>query len=227
MANDLGVEIPMNLFSLTTCACLATALAASACNKHEDRTPVPATASAGSNASGSGSQPSKSPDAEADHITVLAHHTNPKPSDPVRINFERFRVVKADFDPQKIEGGTATIELDLSSFRTDSDERDDHLKSPAYLDVARFGTATITIDNVKQKAGNTYAADATVAAHGMSKTYPVTFEVVDRKSESVKIKGEQPFTRLDFGVGTDPKQNAEEQVGTDLTIEMKLTIAKT
>jgi polyisoprenoid-binding protein YceI len=163
----------------------------------------------------------------SDHIVVLAHHKNPKPTDPVRINFERFKVVSANFDPQTIEGGKATIEIDLSSFHTDSDERDEHLKSPAYLDVGKLATATVTIDNVKLKAGATYSADATVAAHGLTKSYPITFDVLERKSDSIRIKGEHAFSRLDFGIGTDPSQNAEEQVGADITIEMLLTIAKT
>ncbi|HEX5062445.1 MAG TPA: YceI family protein [Kofleriaceae bacterium] len=214
----------MKLANLFTAACLVAGLAAPACKKEEDKAPTPATGSAGSSASVT--EPASEPDARADHITVLAHHKNPKPSDPVRINFEKFRVVKADFDPQKIEGGTATIEIALSSFRTDSDERDEHLKSPAYLDVAKLATATITIANVKQKAGATYAADATVVAHGITKTYPITFDVLDRKADRITIKGTHTFGRLDFGIGSDPAQNPEEQVGTDVTIEMVLTITK-
>lgn len=203
--------------------CLAALfVTAPACKKHEDQ-PAP---SAGSGAAGSSAAPAPTPDTQADHITVLAHHKNPKPTDPVRINFEKFRVVKADFDPQKVEGGKATVEIDLSSFRTSSDERDEHLKSPAYLDVAKFATATITIDNVKLKTGNTYTADATVAAHGATKSYPVTFDVVDRKADRITIKGEHTFTRLDFGIGTDPAQNGEEQVGTDVTIQVVLTLVK-
>lgn len=217
----------MNFSKLITSGCVAAVLVlAPACKKQEDRARPAATGSAGSSASGLGSASTNAPDVSADHITVLARHKDPKPSDPVRINFERFKVVKADFDPQKIEGGKAQIEIDFSSFRTDSDERDDHLKSPAYLDVAKLTTATIAIDNVKQKAGTTYTAEATVAAHGMTKTYPVSFDVVDRKDDRIRIKGEHTFTRLDFGIGTDPAQNSEEQVGTDVTIEMVLTILK-
>jgi polyisoprenoid-binding protein YceI len=161
---------------------------------------------------------------EADHVVVLAHHKNPKPTDPVRVQFDRFRVVKADFDPADIEGGKATIELDLSSLHTQSDERDNHLKSPAYLDVATLATATIDIDHVKRKAGSTYTADATVSAHGVTKTYPVTFDVIDQRADAIQIKGQHTFMRLDFGIGTDPAQNADEQVGTDVTIEMVLTL---
>jgi polyisoprenoid-binding protein YceI len=211
---------------LIVSTCLAALLVtAPACKKQDDR-PAPSAGSAATSSSAAPA-PAPTPDTQADHITVLAHHKNPKPTDPVRINFETFRVVNADFDPKTIEGGKATIEIDLASFRTNSDERDEHLKSPAYLDVAKFATATITIDHVKLKAGTTYTADATVAAHGTTKTFPVTFDVIDRKADSIRIKGQHTFQRLDFGVGTDPAQNGEEQVGTDVTIEMVLTLAPT
>ena len=214
----------MKLVNLIASACIASALvAAAACKKQED---VPAAPSTSGSTASSSATPSSKPDVNGDHITVLAHHKDRKPTDPVRINFEKFRVVKADFDSQKIDGGKATIEIDLSSFHTDSEERDEHLKSPAYLDVSKLATATITIDNVKQKAGTTYTADATVRAHGLTKTFPVTFEVLERNDTSIRIKGEHTFARADFGVGTDPSQNPEEQVGSDVTIEMLLTIAR-
>jgi polyisoprenoid-binding protein YceI len=217
----------MKLHSLFTSACLVAVVSfAPACKKQEDKPPPPATAPTGSSAAGSATPASK-PDDSADRITVLASHNRRKPSDPVRINFEKFKVVQADFDPKQIEGGKATLELDLSSFHTDSDERDGHLKSPAYLDVGKLATATITIDNVKAKAGATYTANATVAAHGMTKTYPVTFDVIDTKDDRIRIKGEHTFPRLDFGIGTDPAQNPDEAVGKDVTIEVVLTLAKT
>lgn len=181
-----------------------------ACNSHDKPPPAPAPAPAAH---------------ETDHVVVLAHHKNPKPTDPVRVEFDRFHVVKASFDPKKIEGGTATIELDLASLHTHSDERDEHLKSPAYLDVGTLATATIAIDHVKHTTGATYSADATVTAHGVTKTYPVTFDVIDQRANAIQIKGQHTFTRLDFGIGTDPAQNADEQVGTDVTIEMVLTLS--
>jgi polyisoprenoid-binding protein YceI len=218
----------MKMNNVITSVCVAAALAlAPACKKQEDKPSQPSATPTGSAAPGSAAAASVVPDENADRITVLAHHQKPKPTDPVRVNFQKFKVVKADFDPKKIEGGKATIELDLSSLQTDSGKRDDHLKSADYLDVAKLATATIAIDNVKQKSGATYTADATVAAHGMTKTYPVTFDVIDTKDDRIRIKGEHAFKRLDFGIGSDPAQNPDESVGTDVTIEMVLTLAKT
>ena len=216
----------MKSFSLSISTLLAAALlAAPACkSKEQESKPAPTAPAAGS-AQTPAAAPT--PATEPDHITALAHHQKPKPTDPVKLDFERFKVTKANFDPKTVEGGTATIELDLSSFKTNSEERDNHLKSPSYLDVGKLATATIDIANVKHTTGESYSADATVSAHGMTKTYPVTFDVLERKDDSIRIKGSHTFSRLDFGIGTDPAQNAEESVGSDVTIEMVVTLSKT
>jgi len=137
-----------------------------------------------------------------DHIVVLGRHRPAKPTDPVSVRFDKFRVVKASFDPKKIEGGTATIELDLASLRTGSGERDDDLKS------------------------ETFTADATVKLRGITKKYPVTFDVIEQKPDSIRIKGEHTFSRLDFTIGTDPAKDTQQQVDTELTIQMVVTLVK-
>ncbi|HEY4178957.1 MAG TPA: YceI family protein [Kofleriaceae bacterium] len=226
---------------ITSAFLIAGLVLGTACKKKEEPAPTPAAGSGSAVAdkgsdTGSAKAPEPTPapaltipdpDTSADNITVYSHHQKPKPIDPVKLKFETFKVVSADFDPKKIEGGKATIQIDLSSFKTDSDKRDAHVKSESYLDVAKFATATIKVDNVKVKAGDTYTADATVEAHGASKTYPVEFDVIDKKDDSIRIKGVEKFSRLDFSIGTDPAANAEEAVGSDLTIQVVLTLKKT
>jgi len=232
---------------------LATVLAAApACSKKKDSenkapasTETSGSAAAGSAAAGSdtgsaaagsdtgsaaagsdtGSAAATTPAAAADYFHIAATHAKPKPDDPVHIKFEKFKVTKATFDPQKIEGGTATIEVDLTSLSSGSAKRDGHLASPAYLDTAKFATLTIDVGNVKKKDGNTYSADAKVKLRDIEKTYPVTFEVVEAKDDWIRIKGEHKFARLDFKVGkaNDP----EESVGEELTAMLQLTLKKT
>jgi len=151
----------------------------------------------------------------------------PKPTDPVQVRFETFRVVKASFDPKQIEGGTATIELDLASIKSGSGERDDDLKSPTYIDVGTFATATIEIANVKRRVAKTFTADATVKLRGVTKKYPVTFDVLEQRDDSIRIKGEHSFSRLDFAVGSDPAKDPQQQVDPELTIQMVLTLKHT
>ena len=140
---------------------LSTVLTATpACKKPDGDKPSPMTA-AGSNTTGSAAMATPNPRSAAmagsatvgsgsssgsdnadneDRIVVLGRHRPAKPTDPVSVRFDKFRVVKATFDPKKIEGGTATIELDLASLRTGSGERDEDLESPTYIDVAKFAT---------------------------------------------------------------------------------------
>lgn len=164
---------------------------------------------------------------DADSIVVLAKHTDPKPNDPVQVKFEKFKVTKATFDPKKIEGGKATIEIDATSLKTDSEKRDAHLKTPDFIDTSKFATIMVDIDKVKKKADKTYTAEATVKFRDVTKKYPVTFDVVDTKPDSIRIKGETSFSRLDFKVGKDSKDPKVAPVQPELTIKMELTLKKT
>ncbi|HKA88467.1 MAG TPA: YceI family protein [Haliangiales bacterium] len=159
--------------------------------------------------------------ARADSITVQGSHEKRKPTDPVTVTFEKFQVKKAKFDPKKIEGGSAEIEVDLTSLKTDSAKRDGDLKSPAYLDVAKFGTMTIAIANVKKKADKTYSADATVNIKGVTAKFPVTFDVVEATADSIHVKGEHAFTRKDIKLGKDEGDPVAQglQIAVDLTLK--------
>ena len=181
----------------------------------------------GSATAGSRSTLADSSSDAADHIVVLAKHLPAKQSDPVRVRFDNFRVVKASFDPKQIEGGTATIELDLASLKTGNGERDKDLESPAYIDVGKFATVTIDVANVKHKADRAFTADAVVKLRGVTKAYPVTFEVIDQKADAIRIKGMHTFSRLDFSIGTDPALDSQQQVDPELTIEIVVTLKNT
>jgi polyisoprenoid-binding protein YceI len=164
-----------------------------------------------------------------DRVEVLARHLpaagkEDLDADPVIVHFDRFAVTKASFNPANLEGGTATIELDPTSIKTGNTERDDDLKSPAYLEVAKFATITIDVANVKKQTATRYTADASVACHGLTKTYPVTFDVVTATANAVRIKGEYTFSRVDFAVGVDPATDPTERIAAPLTIQWVLTL---
>jgi hypothetical protein len=164
-------------------------------------------------------------DADDDYVKVIASHADPKPTDPDVFQIPAFKVVKADFDPAKVEGGTADLELDLTSLVSNSERRDGEIKGPGYLDVEKFSVAEIHLDNVKKTAENQYTADATVKAHGAEKKLPVAFEVLDTTADSIRIKGTHTFKRFDFAIGAPEGQ--EDSVGSDITIELQLTLKKT
>jgi polyisoprenoid-binding protein YceI len=162
------------------------------------------------------------PAAEADHVRILASHADPKPDDPVTIDIPGFRVVKAAFDPAKLEGGTATIELDLASLVSDSPKRDKHVKHADYLDVEQYGIATITVDNVESAGGDHYTADARVAIHGVDKVLPVTFDVIERLPDGIRVRGEHVFSRHDFAIGAP--EGGDDSAASQQKIQLQLTL---
>jgi polyisoprenoid-binding protein YceI len=166
------------------------------------------------------------PDPNADYIEVHAEHAKKKPDDPVKVRFEKFKVTKAAFDPKKIEGGTATIEVDLASLKTGSDKRDEHVKSKDYLDTATaaFTTLTINVADVKKKSDKRFTANATVKLHGVEKKIPVEFDVAEAKADWIRIKGEHKVKRTDFKVG---KTGPDESVADEVTFKVQLTLKKT
>jgi polyisoprenoid-binding protein YceI len=165
--------------------------------------------------------------ATADSIVVLAKHSPAKPTDPVQVRFEKFQVTKAAFDPKKIEGGKATIEIDVTSLNTGDGKRNAHLSTPDYLDIAKFPKIAIDIDKVKKKADKTFTAEATVKFRDVAKKYPVTFDVIETKADSIRIKSEVAFSRLDFKVGKEPKDDNGGGIDTSLTIQLQLTLKRT
>lgn len=164
---------------------------------------------------------------EPDSIVVLAKHTEAKPDDPVKVNFTSFKVVKATFDPKKVEGGKATIEIDATSLKSGADKRDAHLNTPDFLDTAKFPKITIDVDKVKKKADKTFTAEATVKFRDVTKKYPVTFDVIGQTDTTVTIKGGTKFSRLDFKVGKDSKDPKVAPVQPELEIQLTLTLSKT
>lgn len=197
------------------------------CKKAQEPTPAPGPGSAVVVVVADAAPAPDAPVADPDEIFVLAKHTPQKPTDPVKVRFSKFKVVKAHFDPEKLDGGTASIEIDLASLESGSGERDHHLQSESYLDVGKFATLTVDVDNVEKGADMTFKADATVKLHGVTKKYPIEFDVLSHNGGTYRIQGSHEFSRLDFGVGTDPKKDKEQQVDTALTIRWRLTIANT
>lgn len=171
--------------------------------------------------------PAFAADPEPDSIVVLAKHTEAKPDDPVKVQFTSFKVTKASFDPKKVEGGKVTIVIDTSSLKTGIEKRDAHLNTPDFLDTKKFASITVDIDKVKKKADKTYTAEATVKFRDVTKKYPVTFDVVGQTADSIRIKSEVAFSRLDFKVGKDSTNPKEAPAQKELVIQMNLTLKKT
>ncbi len=220
-----------------TVSLVAVAVSAAACKKKEEAAP-PTTAEP-VNAEPPKAEPPKAepPKAEppktdpaptaqpadadtSDWLKVVADHTEAGKG-TVDVVFKGIKVVKASFDPAKVEGGSAELEVDVDSLSSGIAKRDAHLKSADYLDSKKSPKITIKVDNVKKTGENAYSADATVKAHGVEKKFPVAFNVVETTPDGIRIKGEHAFSRSDFKVGKAEGDNVKPELKVTLQVTLK------
>jgi polyisoprenoid-binding protein YceI len=110
---------------------------------------------------------------------------------------------KPDFSDAKY-----TFTANTASVNTDNDNRDGHLKSADFFDVAKFPTLTFESTSVKAAGTNKYKVTGNLTLHGVTK--PVTLDVVYRgtitnpmtKSPDAGFKISGTIKRSDFGFGS-------------------------
>jgi polyisoprenoid-binding protein YceI len=163
--------------------------------------------------------------AGADYIKLWATHEPTTETDPVEITVQGFKVLSAQFDPANLENGTAELELELTTIKSNDPKRDGHLATPDYLDTGKFGKATVKISEVKKVDDDTFSAKADVSFRDQTKSFPIQFDVVEKMADGVRVKGQHEFSRLDFGVGKEP-DGKNERVAKNVKIEMQLTLKK-
>jgi polyisoprenoid-binding protein YceI len=91
----------------------------------------------------------------------------------VRGHFRALSGTVTTNDSGALEGIEASI--DASSIDTKDAQRDGHLKSPDFFDVANHPTINFKSTNVQAKGGNEYTVTGDLSMHGITK--PVTLEV--------------------------------------------------
>lgn len=162
--------------------------------------------------------------APTDYVrAVMQHHDAAK--GPVTAEFKTFKVIEANIDLTKLETAKAVIEVDASSISTGNADRDTHVKTPDFLDVAKFATFTITVDRLKavENVADTFDATATLDLHGAKKELPVQFKVVEKKADSIIIEGEtKGLNRKDWQVGGEAeKAGVAELFDGQIRLEVK------
>jgi len=103
-------------------------------------------------------------------------------------------------------GATVQLTADAASLNTEQDARDKHVKSDAFLDVAKYPTITFKSTSFRKVNATTYAVTGDLTMHGVTK--PVTLNATLRQGMGMNKKPVAGFkisgtiNRQDFAVGT-------------------------
>ena len=118
--------------------------------------------------------------------------------------FHRWQVAEANVDARDLTRGSVVVTVDLASVDTGIEDRDEHLRTADFFDVARFPTATARLHGAAPAGtsarGSEYTVKVDLDLHGVEKTLDGRFTVVGE--DPLSIVGTVSLDRLDFGIGT-------------------------
>jgi polyisoprenoid-binding protein YceI len=126
----------------------------------------------------------------------------------------RFKTFDATiaFDPAQLAISRFDVKITLASSDTANSERDDSLHGKDFFDIAHSPVATYTATKFRSLGSGRYAADGTLALHGVSK--PVTLTFTWTAGATPALVGDAVMNRLDFKIGSgqwaDTSQVANE-----------------
>jgi len=89
--------------------------------------------------------------------------------------FEKFKG-SFTFDPKHVEQSTGNVTIDVNSVNTDVADRDKHLKSPEFFDVAKYPEMIFKSTKVIVKDKNHFQLKGNLTLHGVTRAITLNVE---------------------------------------------------
>src|SRR5262245_37194467 len=106
-----------------------------------------------------------------------------------------------DADPATGTVHTARVDVDLRWLRTGITQRDEHIHSAEYLDVAKFPTATFVLEalTTDPAALGTVHASGTLTLHGVDRKTEIPLQIKPRDG-ALRVRGKFTIVLADHGI---------------------------
>jgi len=137
------------------------------------------------------------------------------------------------YDPQNLGASKVDVVLDAASIDTHETKRDDHLRSPDFLDVAKYATLEFRSRRVEKGNGGRLKVLGDLTIHGVTKE--VTLNVTEISPEIKDPRGNfrmgasatAKVNRKDFGLTWNKVMEAGGLlVGEDVTITIEVELVR-
>jgi len=126
-----------------------------------------------------------------------------------------------NFDPAKPEQAKASIEVDLASIDTGTDEVDQEVVGKAWFNTAAFPKAVFVAKQVKQLAPNQYEVLGSLSIKGRSRDVKTVFKLSPQGKSSV-LSGSFTLQRADFSIG-EGMWSKFDVVANDIQVNFQFT----
>jgi len=134
--------------------------------------------------------------------------------------FRKFDV-KADINDQALEKSQIEVTVDVASIDTNSERRDNHLRSDAFFDATKFPTSTIKITGIRKLSDTSYEADADITIRDVTKQVKLPARILLNEAGILRFRGTVELNRMDYGVKFNSTMNKIEDV-VSVTYELNL-----
>jgi polyisoprenoid-binding protein YceI len=145
----------------------------------------------------------------------------------------RFKTFDAVINLDRTKPANSSVEftIDTASIDTGNANRDEHLKSPDFFEVAKFPAITFKSTSIKETSTDVYAVTGDLTMHGVTKrvTLPVTFLgfVRNPRGEKAGFEIETTINRKDYGiVWNRTMDEGGVMLGDDVKVAINLELNK-
>jgi polyisoprenoid-binding protein YceI len=104
------------------------------------------------------------------------------------------------FDPAKLAASRFDVAIDLASVDTQSDERDETLRSIDFFNVRKLAQARYVATTFRALGKGRFVADGMLSLNGVSRPVALTFSWTP--GAKPVLNGTATLKRLEFGIGT-------------------------
>lgn len=118
---------------------------------------------------------------------------------PMEGSFKKF-AAQLSFDPAKLTAAKATLDLDISSIDTGSEEGNDEVVSKAWFNAKTYPRAKFESASFKALGGNRYEVTGKMSIKGRSQTVTAPFTLNQQGSNAV-VDGAFVLKRADYAIG--------------------------
>lgn len=118
---------------------------------------------------------------------------------PMEGSFKKFSA-QLSFDPAKLNAAKATLDLDVSSIDTGSDEGNDEVVGKAWFNAKAFPRAKFESTGFKALGGNKYEVTGKMSIKGRTQTVTAPF-TLNQQGSNVVVDGAFILKRADYAIG--------------------------
>ena len=127
--------------------------------------------------------------------------------------FEKWEI-DAQLNPANLEDSAVALDIESASLTTRITQRDNHLRSDAFFDVANHPKIKFVSNKVKKIDDKNLTLTGDLTLRGVTKAVDVPVKVVFLREGDARFKGELQVNRRDYGMNYNSRMNPIEDMVT-------------